>query len=74
MFEFSRKGGNEMIINVLESIKTELLKIDYNKLATQLGVIVKGVSKTMPFIMGSLSVIIKLLLAMLAINNFKSLE
>lgn len=74
MFEFSRKGGNEMIINVLESIKTELLKIDYNKLATQLGVIVKGISKTMPFIMGSLSVIIKLLLAMLAINTFKSLK
>lgn len=74
MFEFSRKGGNEMIINILESIKTELLKIDYNKLATQLGVIVKGISKTMPFIMGSLSVIIKLLLAMLAINTIKSLK
>lgn len=74
MFEFSRKGGNEMIINILESIKTELLKIDYNKLATQLGVIVKGISKTMPFIMGSLGAIIKLLLAMLAINTIKSLK
>lgn len=74
MFEFSRKGGNEMIINVLESIKTELLKIDYNKLADTLGTVVKGVSKAMPFIMGSLTAITKILLAMLALNTFKSLK
>lgn len=57
MFEFSRKGGNEMIINVLESIKTELLKIDYNKLAEVLGSIARGVGKIFEYLPQILSIL-----------------
>lgn len=74
MIEFSQKGGNEAIIRILESVKDTLLKIDYNKLSDTLGTVAKGISKAMPFIMGSLTAITKILLAMLALNTFKSLK
>ena len=74
MVEFSRKGGNEAVVKILESVKDELLKIDYSKLADTLGTVVKGIGKATPFIMGSLTAITKILLAMLALNTFKSLK
>lgn len=74
MVEFSRKGGNEAIIKILEGVKDALLKIDYGKLADTLGTVAKGIGKAMPFIMGSLTAITKILLAMLAINTIKSLK
>lgn len=45
MIEFSRKGGNEMIVKILMAIKDTLLKIDYEKLSAHLGDIAKAVGK-----------------------------
>lgn len=45
LVEFSKKGGNEAIINILNGIKNALLGIDFNALANNLGAITEGVSK-----------------------------
>lgn len=57
MFEFSRKGGNEMIVNILENIKDALLKIDYVKLSEVLGSITKGIGKIFEYLPQILSVL-----------------
>lgn len=44
LVEFSRKGGNEAIINILNGIKDVLLSIDFNALANVFGTITKGMS------------------------------
>lgn len=50
MIEFSRKGGNELVINTLEAIKNSLLKIDYEKWSTNLGIMAKGISQIVPLL------------------------
>ena len=57
MVEFSRKGGNEAIVKILESFKDALLKIDYAKLAEVLGSIAKGVGKIFEYLPQILSVL-----------------
>lgn len=57
MVEFSRRGGNEAVIKVLEGIKDALLKIDYVKLANSLGRIAKGVGKIFEYLPQILSVL-----------------
>lgn len=57
MVEFSRKGGNEAIVKVLESVKDALLKIDYAKLAEVLGSIAKGVGKIFELLPRILSIL-----------------
>lgn len=57
MVEFSRKGGNEMIVNVLENIKDALLKIDYVKLSEVLGSVAKGVGKIFKFLPQIISIL-----------------
>ena len=57
MVEFSRKGGNEAVVKVLESFKDALLKIDYAKLAEVLGSIAKGVGKIFELLPQILSIL-----------------
>lgn len=57
MVEFSRKGGNEAIVKVLESVKDALLKIDYAKLAEVLGSIAKGIGKIFELLPQILSIL-----------------
>lgn len=57
MVEFSRRGGNEAVVKVLESVKDALLKIDYVKLADSLGRIVRGVGKIFEYLPQILSVL-----------------
>lgn len=57
MIEFSRKGGNEAVIKILESFKDAILKIDYAKLAEVLGSIAKGVGKIFEYLPQILSVL-----------------
>jgi len=57
MVEFSRKGGNEAIVKVLEGFKDALLKIDYAKLAEVLGSIAKGVGKIFEYLPQILSIL-----------------
>lgn len=57
MVEFSRKGGNEAIVKILESFKDALLKIDYAKLAEVLGSIAKGVGKIFEYLPQILSIL-----------------
>lgn len=57
MVEFSRKGGNEAIVKVLESVKDALLKIDYAKLAEVLGSVAKGVGKIFEFLPQIISIL-----------------
>lgn len=57
MIEFSKKGGNEAVIKVLESVKEALLKIDYAKLADVLGSIAKGVGKIFEFLPQIISIL-----------------
>ena len=57
MVEFSRRGGNEAVIKVLESVKDALLKIDYTKLAEVLGSIASGVGKIFEYLPQILSIL-----------------
>lgn len=57
MVEFSRRGGNEAVVKVLESVKDALLKIDYAKLAEVLGSIAKGVGKIFEYLPQILSIL-----------------
>lgn len=57
MIEFSRKGGNEAVIKILESFKDAILKIDYAKLAEVLGSIAKGVGKIFEYLPQILSIL-----------------
>lgn len=57
MIEFSRKGGNEAVIKILEGFKDAILKIDYAKLAEVLGSIAKGVGKIFEYLPQILSVL-----------------
>ena len=57
MVEFSRRGGNEAVVKVLESVKDALLKIDYVKLADSLGRIARGVGKIFEYLPQILSVL-----------------
>ena len=57
MVEFSRKGGNEAIVKILESVKDALLKIDYARLAEVLGSIARGVGKIFEYLPLILSIL-----------------
>lgn len=57
MVEFSRKGGNEAIVKILESVKDALLKIDYARLAEVLGSIARGVGKIFEYLPQILSIL-----------------
>lgn len=57
MVEFSRKGGNEATVKVLESVKDALLKIDYAKLAEILGSIAKGIGKIFKYLPQIISIL-----------------
>ena len=57
MVEFSRKGGNEAIVKILESVKDALLKIDYTRLAEVLGSIARGVGKIFEYLPQILSIL-----------------
>lgn len=57
MVEFSRRGGNEAVVKVLESVKDALLKIDYTRLAEVLGSIARGVGKIFEYLPQILSVL-----------------
>ena len=57
LVEFSKKGGNEVVINILNGIKDALLSIDFNALSSALVTISKGMSvvfKYLPLIFGVL--------------------
>lgn len=74
MVEFSRKGGNEAVVKILESVKDELLKIDYAKLAEVLGSITKGVGKIfelLPQILSILKYIAMSVAIMYILKSFK---
>lgn len=57
MVEFSRMGGNEAVVKVLESVKDALLKIDYARLAEVLGSIARGVGKIFEYLPQILSIL-----------------
>lgn len=57
MVEFSRRGGNEAVVKVLESVKDALLKIDYARLAEVLGSIARGVGKIFEYLPLILSIL-----------------
>lgn len=57
MVEFSRRGGNEAVVKVLESVKDALLKIDYARLAEVLGSIARGVGKIFEYLPQILSIL-----------------
>lgn len=74
MVEFSRKGGNEAIVKVLESFKDALLKIDYAKLAEVLGSIAKGVGKIFEYLPQILSILKDIAMSVAILYVFKSFK
>ena len=57
MVEFSRRGGNEAVVKILESVKDALLKIDYARLAEVLGSIARGVGKIFEYLPQIISIL-----------------
>lgn len=50
LFEFSDRGGNELVIKILGAIRDAVLSIDVEKLATHLGDIAKMVGKIVDYL------------------------